>query len=270
MAPVCRGVGSVHRVDTVGIQVDDGELDVTVSGDGPLVVFVPSLGRGKDDFDHLARACADAGLRAACPEPRGIGATTAPLANVTMERLALDVAAVIDGLGASTAHVVGHAFGNRVARMTATDFPDRVDSVALLACGGAIQPAPEASAALLGVFDESLSPERHLDHVRTAFFAYGNDPAVWHDGWHTNVAMRQIIASQEQDVDHWWDAGKAPVLVVHPSADVIAPIANAHDIVDRLGDRAELVTIANAGHALLPEQPEQLATVLIDWLRRDR
>ena len=270
MASVCRGVGSVQRVDTVGIQVDDGELDVTVVGEGPLVVFVPSLGRGKDDFDHLARACADAGFRAACPEPRGIGATTAPLANVTMERLAIDIAGVIDGLGASTAQIVGHAFGNRVARMTATEFPDRVDGVALLACGGAVQPAPEASAALLGVFDESLSPERHLDHVRTAFFAYGNDPAVWNDGWHTNVAMRQIIATREQEVEHWWEAGKAPVLIVHPSADVIAPIANAHDIVDRLGDRAELVTIANAGHALLPEQPDELASVLVDWLRRER
>jgi len=253
----------------VGIQVDDGHLDVAVAGDGPLVVFIPSLGRGRDDFRHLADACATKGYRVACPQPRGIGATTAPLGNVTMARLAADIAAVVEGLGSSTAHLVGHAFGNRVARMTATDFPERVDGVALLAAGGSFQPAPEMSASLLGVFDESLSPERHLDHVRSAFFAYGNDPSVWRDGWHTNVAMRQIIATREQEVEYWWEAGKARVLIVHPSADVIAPVANAHDLVERLGDRAELVTIANAGHALLPEQPDDVASAVIDWLQRE-
>ncbi len=255
-------------MNSVEIEVDRGVIDVAVGGDGPLVVFVPSLGRGRSDFDELAAACADAGFRTAPPEPRGIGATTAPLEDATMATLAGDVAAVVDGLDADTAIVVGHAFGNRVARMTATDFPELIHGVALLACGGAVQPAPEITAALLGVFDESLPPERHLDHVRTAFFAYGNDPAVWFDGWHTDVAMRQIIATREQPVEHWWEAGAAQVLVVHPAADVIAPIANAHDIVARLGERAELVTIDRAGHALLPEQPAAVAAAVIEWMRR--
>lgn len=255
-------------MESVGIQVEGGVLDVALTGDGPPVVFVPSLGRGRADFERLADDCAGAGFRCARHQPRGIGSTTAPLAGITFGRLAADVAAVIDHLDAGPAVVVGHAFGNRVARMTATEYPDHVRGVALLACGGVVEPAPEVMAALLGVFDESLSPERHLDHVRTAFFAYGNDATVWSDGWHTEVAMHQMIANREQAVDHWWQAGSAPVLVVQPTADVIAPPANAADLVARLGDRAELVEVARAGHALLPEQPEAVASALIDWMRR--
>ena len=253
------------------VDVADGALEVRVVGDGPLVVLVPSLGRGAADFAHLAGRLAGAGFRAACPEPRGIGATTAPLDGLTMSVLADDVAAVIAALGGGAdrpAVVIGHAFGNRVARMTATDHPQLVRGVGLLACGGAVPPSAEAARALRSVFDESLTPEEHLAHVGTAFFAPGNDPTVWADGWYPIVAYFQAQATKTQPVEHWWAAGSAPVLVVQPSDDAIAPAANAHDIVDRLGDRATLVAAPGAGHALLPEQPALVADAVIGWLSR--
>ena len=40
---------------------------------------------------------------------------------------------------------------------------------------------------------------------------------------------------------------------------MVALPANADDIVERLGERATLVAAADAGHALLPEQPEAVA-----------
>jgi pimeloyl-ACP methyl ester carboxylesterase len=55
----------------------------------------------------------------------------APLAR----HLAADIAGVLEALAAAPAHVVGHAFGNRVARCLATDRPDPVRRVVLLAGG---------------------------------------------------------------------------------------------------------------------------------------
>jgi pimeloyl-ACP methyl ester carboxylesterase len=96
-----------------------------------------------------------------------------------MVNLADDVAAVIVTLADRPATIVGHAFGNRVARMVATLHPDAVESVVLLACGGLVPPAPEVTAAMASVFDTSLDPAARLDAVARAFFSPGNDPSAW-------------------------------------------------------------------------------------------
>ena len=49
--------------------------------------------------------------------------------------------------------------------------------------------------------------------------------------------------------------------------DAIAVPENAVRLVEVIGDRARLVTIANAGHALLPEQPETVASTVLSLLR---
>lgn len=244
-----------------------GPLEVHDDGTGPVVVLLPSLGRGASDFSDLAARLVDAGHRALRPEPRGIGRSLVAPGPVTMIDLAADVAAVIGAAGESGAVIVGHAFGNRVARQTATRFPDLVDGVVLLACGGRVPGDAEAMAALVRVFDPTLSVAAHLDAVGTAFFAPGNDPGVWRDGWHAEVAGVQSAATRATPVDEWWDAGTAPVLVVQPGADRVAPAENARGIAAALGARATLVTIPGAGHALLPEQPDAVATTVVRWLR---
>lgn len=243
-----------------------GAIEVRVTGQGPPVVLIPSLGRGAADFDDLADRLARAGYRAIAPEPRGIGGSDGPLDGLTMFDLAADVAAVVDALVGGPATLVGHAFGNRVARMTATEHPRVVESLVLLACGGDVPPAPEHAAALRRVFDVEVTGADHLAAVGTAFFSPGNDPSVWVDGWYPLVASVQGKATNALDPGHWLDAGTAEVLVVQPLDDVVALPANARSILDRIGDRASLVEIADAGHALLPEQPDAVAAAVLDWL----
>ena len=243
-----------------------GDLDVHVDGDGPSVVLLPSLGRGASDFDDLASRLVAAGYRAVRPEPRGIGGSTRTPQQPTMADLAADVADVIRATSSGPASVVGHAFGNRVARQTATAHPELVDAVVLLACGGMVPGDDDAMTALAAVFDPDLAATEHLDAVRTAFFAPGNDASVWADGWYADVATAQSRATLGTPVEDWWHAGAARVLVVQPEADRVAPVANAEAILDALGTRATLVVVPGAGHALLPERPDAVATAVLDWL----
>src|SRR5688572_28857416 len=46
-------------------------IEVLAQGAGPLVVLLPSLGRGATDFDVMADRIADAGYRVLRPQPRG-------------------------------------------------------------------------------------------------------------------------------------------------------------------------------------------------------
>lgn len=247
-----------------------GPLEVQVDGAGPAVVLLASLGRGADDFAGLAARLADAGYCALAPEPRGVRGSSSPLKDVTMADLADDVAAVIRSLADGHATVIGHAFGNRVARMVATRHPEVVESLVLLACGGLVPPSTEITAAMTAVFDASLDRQAHLDAVARAFFAPGNDPSPWDDGWHGATAVSQARATMRTSIEEWWMAGKADVLVVQPAADVVAIPENAEKVVEMLGERASMVTIPDAGHALLPEQPEAVASEVLAWLRSRR
>ena len=251
---------------TLVVEGPAGPVHVRSLGTGHAVVMLPSLGRGASDFDDLAQRIAAKGYRAVTPEPRGIGGSTGSLEEVSMGDLADDAATVIEALGLAPATIVGHAFGNRLARLVATRHPEFVAGVVLLACGGQVRPALEHMAALRRVFDTDTTPEEHLAAVDTAFFAPGNDPSVWTGGWFPAVAQLQGRAVEADDPSVWWEAGSADVLVVQPADDVVALPGNANDIVDRLGVRATLVVVADAGHALLPEQPAVVADTLLAWM----
>ena len=259
--------GSGDGWSTVTVAGPAGPIEVRSVGDGPAVLMVPSLGRGAADFLHLGRSLSAGGYRAIVHEPRGIGGSTGSLEGVSMGDLAGDTAVVIEALGVGPATLVGHAFGNRVARLVAALHPGQVESVVLLACGGRVPAAPEHRAALRRVFDVDSSPEEHLAAVGAAFFAPCNDASVWAGGWHPVVAHHQGRAVADDDIEVWWTAGSADVLVLQPADDVVALPANARSIVDLLGDRASLVVVADAGHALLPEQPQVVADTLLEWLR---
>ena len=132
-----------------------GRIDVRTGGSRPTVVMIASLGRAATDFDELATMLAPHGFCVAAPEPRGVAGSEGLTTDLGLDDLAHDVAAVIDHFG-DTATVLGHAFGNRLARMTATIHSDLVDGVVLLACGGLVAPSDRAAKALDDVFDGGL------------------------------------------------------------------------------------------------------------------
>ena len=250
------------------VPTEFGPIEVHVQGEGPLVVMLPSMGRGAADFDRLAADVAAASYRVACPEPRGLGTSAVSDREETLATLADDVAAVVAELGGGPAVIVGHAYGNRIARMTATNHPELVESLVLLACGGFIPVTDEMAVAMRTIFDPRNPPDVRLDAVGRAFFAPGNDASVWVDGWCGKLARAQEQATVSTPVGDWWAGGLAPMLAVQPADDRLAVPANADALVEAVGDRVKVVAIPNAGHALLPEQPEAVAKTVIDWLNR--
>ena len=115
------------------IQAGDARIEVITEGSGPLLVMVPSSSRDSEDFDDVAAMLAAAGLRVLRPQPGGMGRSTGPLAGLTLHDYARDVAVVIEHQRAGPAVVLGHAFGQWVARTLATDRPDLVRGVVLAA-----------------------------------------------------------------------------------------------------------------------------------------
>ncbi|MGG5822439.1 alpha/beta fold hydrolase [Falsiroseomonas sp. HW251] len=245
-----------------------GPLEVTVQGEGPTLVLLPSLGRGQEDFDGIAVPLLAAGLRLLRPEPRGIG-RSAPLApGATLHDMAADVAAALRMLGGAPALAAGHAAGNWVARTLAHDEPGLVKGVAMLAAVIGGESPPDIRASIDACADASLPDAVRLHHLARAYFAPGHDARVWLAGWHRDVALAQRRASQATTDRAWLRAAeRVPLLYVGAEHDVISPPPTRDALRGQVGPLAEVVVIPDAGHALLPEQPEATARALVDFAR---
>ena len=239
------------------------------SGSGPEIVMFASAGREASDFNELAGSLVEAGYAVTlfeAPAIRGVRSTAeAP----TLFDLADDANIYLETREAPVI-VLGHAFGNRLARAVATRHPDKVRGVILLAAGG-LKPIPEkANTALMQSFDPRLTPEEHREAVRYGFFAEGNGiPDYWLRGWHGETGRLQGAATRSVDSALWWTAGGKPLLVIAGLQDTIAPPADTTDLLEaELGDQVTAIRIDGAGHALLPEVPDKLSAAIEDWLSR--
>ena len=244
----------------------DVAIEVLAQGHGSPIVLLPSLGRGASDFDRVAERLAAAGFRVLRPQPRGIGESRGPMSGIDLHDYAADVAALIQHDGGGAAFVVGHAFGNRVARMLATDRPDLVRAVSLIAANVGHAPSPPVvREAIKASANPSLPDARRLTALQFAFFAPGNDARAWLAGWHPDVLAAQRVAGDRTSREADYAAGAAPILYLQPDHDPLAHEEDAHEFKRALGDRVTIVVIRDCSHAAVAEQPDAISDALIDY-----
>jgi pimeloyl-ACP methyl ester carboxylesterase len=81
-------------------------------------VLLAIAGCSSGYFEDLARALTTGGFQTISINMRGVGGSRGSLDSATLHDLAGDVAGVIKAIGCGPVHLVGHTFGNRVARDT--------------------------------------------------------------------------------------------------------------------------------------------------------
>lgn len=248
------------------VVVDDGKLLVDVTGSsGELVVCWPAGGRPGDDLAPLAEFIADTDRQVAVIHPRGCVGSPGRTEALSLHDLAADAAAVIEHLGVTPAVVLGHAFGNRVMRCLASDRPDLVAGVILLAAGGALPPENLDDLAILAAAD--VSRGQRINALRRAFFEPGSDPAVWLEPGGPDASQLYRTCVQPP-LESWWHGGTAPMLVIQGGKDRSAVPGNGQQLADTFAGRVHLITIPDAAHALPIERPREIADHVISWLTR--
>ena len=262
-----------QAVETGIVKLGDANIEYFSQGRGEAVVLLPGGSFDVGYLEPLAATLAGVGYRVVRINPRGAGKSTGPLVEaVTYHTFASDVAGVIHTLHLEPANVVGHAFGNRIARTLATDHPELVRSVVLLAAGGKVAPDPKAQQALAVIFNPTASEAEIMEAMKFMVGNPANSEQVWQaikPSRAPNAAAAQAASTPATPENEWWaPPGKVPYLVVQGMQDKVASPENGRLLKQDLGERVTTVELPDAGHMMLVEYPEKVASALVSFLHR--
>ena len=247
------------------------QIETLLQGKGPVIVLLPSLGRGAEDFDEVAAYLACDGFTVMRPQPRGIGSSAGPLTGIDMHEFAGDVASVLDQQKTGPVVVVGHAWGSQPARMLAVDRPDLVRGLVMAAAsagklppGSNEKPYGRLRDAIDGSGNLALPEEQRLKYLQQAFFAPGHDARPWLSGWYPATHEAEAHARNVTPVDAYFAGGTVPILDLQGQYDAVV-VPNVFR--PMLGDRVTVEVVPNAGHAMTPEQPRAMSQAIARFAR---
>jgi len=253
------------------------EINYEIEGDGPVVTFSHSLACNLSMWDEQARALRGR-YRVLRYDTRGHGQTSAPVGAYTLDQLAADLKALLDGLGIGAIHFVGLSMGGMIGQVFALQHPAMVQSLAL--CDTTSRYAPGAAA----VWE---------DRIRTVT-AKGMEPMVAPtlERWFTapfRARHREMMervgamiratpapgyvgcchALPKIDVTDGLHEVRCPALVIVGEEDPGTPVDMARAIHAAL-PTAELAVLTRASHLSNLEQPAEFNRVLAGFLDKAR
>ncbi len=252
--------------------VDDPQFAWRESGDGPLVVLLHGLGGSRISWEPQLEGLV--GFRVAAWDMPGYGAGP-PLDDVSFSTLAQAAADFIEHLGEPSAHVVGISFGGMIAQYLAVWHPRVVRSLTLLSTSPAFgldgTSAPDWQAARLAPLDAGREPADFAGEVLSRLAAPTISPTALATQCAamsrvSAAALRSSIACIVTHDSRPLLAGiAAPTQCLVGELDAETPPAYSRALAEGI-IAARVGIIANAGHLLNAEAPEQVNDRIVRFI----
>lgn len=245
----------------------------------PPVILSAGLGGSAAYWaPNLAALAAD--YRVILYDHRGTGRSDRDLAfNLSVDDMALDVLALMNGLGLDRATLVGHAAGGAIGLALALKAPERLDRLVIV--NGFSRPDPH----FIRCFETRLallrdSGVRAFLHAQPIFLY----PARWisehgerlaaeeaqqlgHFQGAPNIEAR-IAALFAFDVDARLAEIETPALIIAAEDDMLVPASCSEALAEGLPGAT--LAVMTGGHACNVTEPLYFNHVLRDWLGRAR
>ncbi len=265
------------------VRINEVELAYRVRGNGDPVVLIGGFTMVKESWGLQVKDLARH-FRVITLDNRGVGETGIPAGPFQVSDMAADTVGLLDALDIDAAHVFGVSMGGLISQILALDHPDRVRKV-VLGCtthGGsrAVRPTQEVMAALGRATDPAVPVEEAVRNWVPIMFSerfmreepdrLGEFIRFSVQNWPSpEGAAGQIGALSVFNVRRRLGEIRCPVLAIAGSEDRMMPPENARLLAEGIAD-AEHYLVDGAGHGFFFEKPDEVDSVLLDFLQKEQ
>jgi 3-oxoadipate enol-lactonase len=258
------------------VQIDNIEMAFTDAGAGRPVVLIHGYPFNRSLWNEQIEVLSQ-NHRVIAPDLRGFGESEASDGTATMNRMAQDVALLLDHLGIARATIAGLSMGGYVALAFYKQLSSRVRALILAdtraqadtaeAKQTRAQQAEKAlSEGMAGIADamlpKLLTPEtvsKHPDIVKRV-----RDMMLKTKPEGAAAALRGM--AERDDLTSLLSKISVPTLILVGAEDAITPVADSEKMNQAIAD-SRLVVLENAGHVSNLERTEQFNDALLDFLK---
>ena len=262
-------------MNTQYLSTQGGKIAYEVSGSGPLVICIPSMGDVRAEYRFMAPRLAAAGFRVACMDLRGMGESSTGWQDYSAVAVGADILALIEALGGGPAALIGDSMAGGAAVWAAAERPAAVRGLVLLdtfvrgetntaslLMYGLLFSRPWGPAAW-GMFYATLYPTR-----KPADFA------AYTAALRANLAepgrleaLQAMLLASKTPIEKRLPEVKTPVLVLMGSKDpdFKDPAGEAARTARELGGRCQI--IPGAGHYPHAEMPDETCPLVLSFLQ---
>ena len=267
------------------VEADGVGIEYQVTGQGPPVLLLhgfPDTGRL---WRHQVPSLAEAGFQVIVPDLRGYGRSDKPeaLEAYALPVLAGDVTAILNDLGITKAHVVGHDWGAALAWVLASLTPGNIDHLVALSVGNPV------------TFRRTL--EQHEKSWYMLLFQFPGIAEQWLAGdnwanfrrWARHPDADHVIADLEADGSltpglNWYRANvppeswarpaiqlppvQAPAMGVWSTRDFALTEVQMTDSATNMAGPWRYERLDGPGHWMQLDAPDQVNALVLDFLAR--
>lgn len=253
----------------------NGQIAYEVTGEGQLVVCVPSLGDLRGEYRFLVPLLVKAGYRVATMDVRGHGESSIEWDDYSVAGVGEDILALIRELDAGPAIIVGTSMGGGAAIWAAVEMPELVRGMIM------INPFVDGDGnrllvALLSVMlARPWGPSMWMKYYASLYpTCKPADFAEYSSALYENIKQRgrleavmEMLRASKRASGERMPKVTQPALVLMGSKDpdFKNPEAEGKRIADAV--RGSYQIIENAGHYPHAEMPETAGPILLSFIR---
>lgn len=264
------------------------DLYYEVHGSGEPLVLIPSTAFSCEVWKPHQVPELSKSLRLIIHDPRGTPRSPASQRVYTIAQMANDVVALLDHLEVSSAHVLGHSMGGRIALELALDFPGRVKSLIMAASGSGQVPRPGADCLpglphwlVLGLVEKGFEKFLRDEYCESDTFFTTDFRTRYPDrveeffqlarATHANLSeyIHLSIARHNWEATHRLGDAQCPTLVLIGNHDRARSnhLVQAETLTRRIPG-AELKMLDGQSHGFFWQAPEETNRIISDWIGR--
>jgi pimeloyl-ACP methyl ester carboxylesterase len=263
------------RVPVEMVQAGDVTLAYREAGLGFPLIFINGFASTMDTWNPPILARMAEHFRVIIFDNRGTGYSGTSGEPFSLPLFARDTAGLMDALGISSAHILGHSMGACIAQELALRYPEKCGSLVLVSgeCRG-----PGSRPLQPGILEQLMDKSGNIQDIAGRMFSLIFPPS-WlstHNPWEYcpevyETTSNETVARQASAFLAWtgtYDrlpAVRSPALVIAGKDDVIIPPENSGLLAGCIPG-AQWIEFAGGGHGLMYQFPDRFSDCVVDFL----